>query len=266
MKRLLFLLMVSLVLPCLAFAEDKTKPPIIKGKCPETQVVGEVDDCLKCHITGSFKIKEIAPDAHLSYPVYGMEILNEGTDKIGYFKVEGIESEPIREMFAYFDRHKIKHVILEISSPGGSLFEAWRIIGLMNTWKQRGMLIETRCQNFAASAGFMVFVNGTLGHRGINPHAELMWHELMSFSVLKISTPTSSEDEAKLLRHLQDSGNRYLATRGNLTKEELDKRIKSKELWMHGSQALKDGFADKVLGEWEKFGSTDDTTTPSYSK
>ena len=224
--------------------EEKT--PVVKGKCPKTQVVGDVGDCMRCHVEGSFAVKETLPDATFAYPNRATKIF-QGKNPFGYYVLEDILPDPLKEYLDYLEWKGIKKAVIELYSPGGSLFAAWRIVGIMNMAKAKGMVIETRCHGFAASAGFLIFISGSMGHRAISPQSEVMWHELISFKFIAIDTPSSSEDEAKILRHLQDTANEYIATRCKLSKEELDKRVKNKEFWMNGKEAYRDGFADKLL-------------------
>jgi len=223
------------------------KTPEIKGRCPKTQVVGDASDCLRCHVAGSFAVKETAIGATRVYPIYDMQILNNNKGEYGYYLLKEINSDNVKKFFVYLKTHKIDRAVIEIHSPGGSLFDAWRIIGLFSDAKSSGITVETRCHGFAASAGFLIFISGSMGHRVISPQSEVMWHELISFKMFDISSPTSSEDEAKVLRHLQDTANEYIASRCQLTKEELDKKVKNKEFWLNGKQAFADGFADKLL-------------------
>ena len=134
---------------------------------------------------------------------------------------------------------------MEIHSPGGSLFNAQRIVGLMDDYKHWGGKITTKVNGFAASAGFYVFMNGD--DRLVSPTAQLMWHELYTFSFFKISEPSDSEDEARVLRHLQDTVNQWIADRSHLTKDEVDAMVKKKELWVNGLQALENGFATGLI-------------------
>lgn len=226
--------------------EDKAAPET-KGKCPITQVVGDVADCLRCHVVGNFAVKDTAVDATRNYPTYDMKILEDAAGEYGYFLLTAIEPDNVMKFLDYLREHKIKRAVVEIFSPGGSLFGAWRIVGLFTMAKSQGIVIETRVHGFAASAGFLIFIAGSMEHRSISPQSEIMWHELMAGSYFKIETPTSSEEEAKILRHLQDTANEYIASRCNLTKEDLDQRVKNKEFWLNGKQAYEEGFADKLL-------------------
>ena len=252
MKKLIAILTVLLFVGLLfagspwAMEMPKEEKTAVKGKCPKTQVVGDVNDCMRCHVEGSFAVKETKPDATNTYPNRATKIF-QGKEPFGYYVLDEILPDPLKEYLDYLEWKGIKKAVIELYSPGGSLFGAWRIVGIMNMAKSKGMIIETRCHGFAASAGFLIFISGSMGHRSISPQSSIMWHELLSFKFLSIDTPSSSEDEARILRSLQDTANEYISSRCNLTKEELDEKVRKKELWMNGKQAYEDGFADKLF-------------------
>ena len=216
-------------------------------KCPETTMQRE---CLTCHVTGKmpgakgrFPVKEALPDAWRVYPVNSMKVI----DGVGRFFFTDVNSQEIKEFFDYLDRHEIKKAIIEIHSPGGSLFDAQRIVSLIQSWQASGGTVETRLYGAAFSAGFYIFVSGD--NRLVSPNSDLMWHELKSFEGygFKITTPSDKEEEARILRHLQNIRNAYLATRGKLNKAEMDEKVAKKEFWMSGKEAVEFGFADGFI-------------------
>ena len=243
MKKLIIILMF-IATPLMVGAEyeaapkkEEEKKPVVQ-QCPKTKMT---ESCLGCHVIPSFKLKESPPDAIFEYPNPDTKIMG-GT---GYFFLDDIDDNEVIAFFDYISWHpNIKHIVFEVQSPGGSMFRAWRIVGLMDLYKARGYTIETRVHGFAASAGFMIFANGTKGYRFATPTAELMWHELISFTMFDISGPSDKEDQAKVLRHLQDTANNWLVQRSKLTKVDIDEKIRKKELWMNGQQAVEYGIAD----------------------
>ncbi|KIX11025.1 ATP-dependent Clp protease proteolytic subunit [Dethiosulfatarculus sandiegensis] len=222
------------------------KPP--QTQCPKTLMV---KDCLKCHVIPTFELKEKKAHAERSYPNEHTSIIELKGTQMGYYMLKGeVErktSEEVRQYFEYLDHLTIRKAIVEVQSPGGSLFEGWRIHGIMEHYKSKGMIVETRCYGWAASAGFIIFVSGSRGHRLVSPQAELMWHELKSFKMFDVSSPADKEDEAEVLRHLQNTANTWLASVSRLTKDELDKSVHKKELWLNGKEAIEQGFADGAL-------------------
>jgi len=230
-------------------SEKEIKSPI-RPHCPATKI-SDNDKCSLCHVMvkegGKVKygLKEINPFDRYTMPSGRMRMV--APDTI-YFLLTDIDGDFFADAYHYvLMRPEIKRLILEMQSPGGSMMEAWRIVGLMDTLKASGIEVETRCHGFAASAGFMVFINGSRGNRKVSPTAELMWHELISFKFFSIETPSDKEEESRVLRHFQDNCNRWMAGRCNLTKEDLDAKIKKKEFWMTGKEAAEYGFADSLI-------------------
>ena len=178
--------------------------------------------CLACHV--ETKAETIPLDA---------QIILENDTPAGYLLLSAINSNEVKAFFDRLDRHKIKMAIIEIHSPGGILFEAQRIVGLMRHWQSKGGKIETRLLGAALSAGFYVFLAGDI--RLVDKDSDLMWHEIQG----------GSDDNVK--KHLQAIRNRYIASRGKLTKREIDEKIDNKNFWMSGKDAVKFGFATGFL-------------------
>ena len=247
MKKLLSTLLSTLLiigLSTLVFAEDEDDEKLV-SICPKTL---SEDSCMDCHSIPDWSLIEKLPDANRNFP-FGPEMIIKDT-KVAYLFITSISSTSVDKFFEYVRWHpEIEKCVFEIHSPGGSLFEAWRIIGLMELWKSKGMLIETRVHGFAASAGFVLFVNGTKGHRFASATAELMWHELYTFEFFKVNRPSDAEDEAVVLRHLQSTASNYLAKRSNLTAEEWDEKVKKQEFWCNGAEAVKFGLSDGLPGK-----------------
>ncbi len=208
------------------------------GACPTK---GLVKGCLECHKTPSFKIK-------YNYPNSNIRIHESATGKkLGYYTLRDIYGNGVKDAFKFIEEHGIKYMIIEVQSPGGSMMEALKIISLIDFYRNKGFIIETRCHGFAASAGFMIFAAGNSGHRLVSPTALLMWHEVQLLSRLEISNPSKTADKAFILRFFQDNANVWLSTRCNLSKEEIDKKVYKSEWWLTGREALKYGIADSFL-------------------
>jgi len=247
MKTLLILISLFFAINVSASEVEKDTPPL--GKCPKTQIIGKADDCMKCHTQPSFRLKESSIDEGYNFPPY-TKIITENGKKIGYYFLSDIADHYFSDaMYYIFGKHDLEKVIVEISSPGGSLFNAWRIVGLMQYWMTKNKIIETRCHGFAMSAGFLIFSSGSKGYRLVSQTAEFMWHELLTFAMFKIDTPSSTEEQSRILRHLQDTGNQWLSSVSKLKKDDIDDLIRKKEYWLRGSEMVDKGFADGFLGK-----------------
>ncbi|MHA2219498.1 MAG: ATP-dependent Clp protease proteolytic subunit, partial [Candidatus Hodarchaeales archaeon] len=192
MKGILAVLFI-LAFVATGFSFEYPSPTIYKAKdadetegiCPETQIT---TNCMSCHtmVRGdgekyTLGLKEIPLEAGLNLPD-GAKLVYQGDDIVLRYVISSINDNFVEELFRYLSWHKnIKHIIFEVHSSGGSIFDAKRIIAHMDKFKNNGGIIETHCPGWAGSAGFLVFINGTKGYRFIHPYAELMLHELWTF-------------------------------------------------------------------------------------
>jgi len=222
------------------------------GYCPVTLVKGDYWDCARCHVERpaagmGWPLKESSPTAKYDPPA-GVRVLYRAGEFVGYILLDSIAAHYINNAFEYLNWHpEITKVIIEVQSPGGAVFEAWRIVGIIVGWHDR-FEIETQIKGMAFSAGFLIFQAGEV--RAAAPHAELMWHEVRSWVMFDEKTPSKLSDEADVYRHLQDNAHRWILERvGGVDKKELDELVNKKEYWLTGSDALEVGFVDKLL--WE---------------
>ena len=248
-------ILLLILLSTLVYAEDEDDEKLVSIEeaaekivqiCPFTRLE---DSCLDCHVTPDWTLKEKLPNANRAFP-YGpdMDVVENG--KTAHLLITGISASEVARFFEYIRWHpEINKCVFEIYSPGGSLFEAWRIVGMMELWKSKSMIIETRVHGFAASAGFIVFVNGTTGHRFVSETAELMWHELIKYELFSAKRPSDVEDESVVMRHLQSTASDYLAERSNLTAEEWNEKTAKKEFWCNGKEAIGFGLSDGLPGK-----------------
>jgi len=241
MKKIMMIVAVLfLIIPSFGWAEDKVACPVPWRVLPKQIIIG----CMDCHIKGDFRVIETKADAHLTYPTKSMQVI----DGEGYFLLTNINDTDIKDYFDYLHRHSIKKAVIEIHSPGGALFDAQRIVGIIRYWQTRGVTVETRLMGSAFSAGFYIFTAGD--KRLVDEYSDLMWHEIQISSWgFNVTTPSDSEEKVRIYRHIQDIRNKYLATRSKLTLKEINDMVAKKELWISGKQAVEYGFADGFLGK-----------------
>ena len=234
------------------YSELEKEPPQVG--CPVT-LITDNDKCMKCHVLVQggngveFGLKEIDPYAKYEFPPSTKVV--EG--KLHHYLVY-VNSSDIEQLFHFVIRHPEfgKHIVIEVDSFGGGIFEAWRIKAFFTELESRGYIVETRTRGVAMSAGFIIFVSGTKGYRFVDQNSEFMLHELWSIEWPKVATPSDKEQEAKIYRHLQDNINDWVSTRGSLTKDDIDKRIKYEEMWVVGAEMVELKFADGFLGDTSK--------------
>lgn len=247
MKTLIVLCVLLLATVCIA--EEKIDIRV-KPHCPKTLMT---ESCFSCHTAPDWKLKEKAPDNQLEYPT-GCRFIDYPENPKGIMEVGDISegaADTLQKFFAYLRRHKVTHAILQIHSGGGNLFDAWRMKTLMNQFQEAGWIVETRVPGFAASAATIVFLAGNKGHRIASPQSELMFHEVSSYEggmfFVKKNTPTSTEEQAKIMKHLQDTINTWVPTRGRIDPKEFAEKVKGKEFWATGQQCFDMGFVDRLI-------------------
>lgn len=234
-------------------AEDDAKAKGEQSICPVTKIKDNAR-CMDCHLVvvekgkARWGLKECDPHKQFNYPSMNFRFDDENGNRIARLLLTDISSYEIERSFVYLQSHpEVKKFIIELQNPGGSMFSMWRIIGLMDAYKAKGNIIETRCHGFAASAAFILFVNGSKGNRLVSPEALFMWHEVMSFSFLEIKTPSSTEDEAQVMRKFQNTAHSWLAARAKVSKEKIDENVRKREWWLTGSEMVEYGFADGLI-------------------
>jgi ATP-dependent protease ClpP protease subunit len=230
--KLLVLLIASLSLAfllsnlCMAKESDKAT---CKSK------YGFTSDCTACHIP---------PTGEIGYPLpNGVKIHGD----IAYIYVEHIDFNTLRDKFLSLKRYKISKIVIDLFSHGGSLFDAMGMVALIKDQEESGKIIEIRARGIIASAGLIVMVAGTRGHRYLDKYAMLMFHELSALKFFSIDTPSSIEEESKIFRMIQNKVNDYIVSRSQISSEELREKIKKRDFWMDAGEAVKYGFADKIM-------------------
>ena len=221
--------------------------------CPVSKI-SDNDKCMTCHQMvieqgkPKFGLKEILLESSYEAKPFALEIMQEGDAIVGYYVLSGISPSVVEKINRYLlENLEIKKLIIEIHSPGGSVMDAWRIIGLIEEMKARGIEIETRCNGVAASAGAILLVAGD--KRLVSPHAEIMIHKVWQFSMFDIADPDSAEDKAEVLKHFQRNINEWFASRTKISVKELNSNTFHKMWWLTGLEAVELGVATGLIGE-----------------
>lgn len=227
MKKWLSVILVVLVLmiPCAAIPEERT---------------------LNKNVVGEYYTYGVLPE-----PLPNTIVIKRGDLTIqgdtAYLYLEHISFEKLWENFNAMRPFKIKRIVLELFSFGGSLFDALAMASLIKDQATDGKIVEIRARGLVASAGLIILVSGTKGYRYIHPISMVMFHELKSLTI-SYDSPSEKEENAKIERFIQDQVNQYIVSRSKISIPELKERIQRREFWMDAQTAIKYGFADKLLG------------------
>jgi len=221
--------------------------------CPATKI-SDNDRCMSCHTMmmengkPKFGLMEIPLSANFSERPSVLDIVQEGDEVVGRVEIGGTGGYALRAIADYYyTRPELKTLIMELQTPGGSVMDAWKAVGVIREMQSRGIVIKVRCYGIAASAGVILLVAVDIGVRTVSELAEVMMHLVWTFTMFDLKTPDTAEDQAATLKHLQENINKFLLSRSKMTKEQLNECIYKKDYWMTGAEAVKFGLADKML-------------------
>lgn len=140
-----------------------------------------------------------------------------------------------------------KEVTIYINSYGGFLHELFPMIDGLNMLKEEGFTVKTFVSGVAMSCGFILFLQGTRGHRYITPLSQLLSHPYSSgkggtYYDLK----ESRESEDWLMEQLFEL---YQTALPHQSKQFIqEKLLKQTDSFILPENAVKLGIADKIIG------------------
>jgi ATP-dependent Clp protease protease subunit len=141
------------------------------------------------------------------------------------------------------EKSQAKNILVCINSYGGEVGEG---LAIYNALKNSPARVTTRCDGFACSAASVVFMAGD--EREMNEASLLMIHNAW----------TTAEGNAEQLRKQADdleviskTMNSIYLSYVNITEEELQQLL-DEESWITPVEALRMGFATKIIGETHK--------------
>lgn len=135
-------------------------------------------------------------------------------------------------------------ITMNISSPGGSIYDGYIILDTMNYIKPE---ISTICMGMVASMATIIASSGTKGKRFILPHSRFLIHQPMT----GISNGTQCSDvqiKAKEIETLKVELTKILSDNSNLDYDEVEKMC-DRDTIMTAEEAVNYGFLDKIINK-----------------
>lgn len=131
--------------------------------------------------------------------------------------------------------------VIEITSPGGSVFDGLALFDYVKAHQAKGYVFETHGTGLIASMATVLLQMGD--KRVLGKNSWFMIHELSDFIVGNLS---EIEDGAKVAKRINRNLIELLAERSNLTPGQIEQRSKRKDWYLTADEAVKHGFADEV--------------------
>ena len=134
-----------------------------------------------------------------------------------------------------------KPIKIYINSFGGSVYDGFAIIGMMENSKTP---VHTYAYGSVMSMALLIFVTGS--YRVANRFASFMYHEILDQPVYeKLTALSENIEESKRIMNMYDG---QLLAKSMLKKKQLDDHKKNKSDWyMTAETGQKYGFVDEII-------------------
>jgi ATP-dependent protease ClpP protease subunit len=166
-----------------------------------------------------------------------------------YIYLKWVDYADLMELFNQIQILSYKKITVDLFSFGGSVFDALAIVAMFEDQQRMGKIVEIRARGIVASAGLIIMMSGSPGYRYIDRLSWVMFHEMQSFKFFSVESVSDQEEQARISRRIQDQINKYVTAKTKVTPEKLSDLIKKKELWCDADEAVKYGFADRIIGK-----------------
>jgi len=130
---------------------------------------------------------------------------------------------------------------IEIHSPGGSVFEGYRLFNAIKELRNRGVVVTARINTIAASMGSVIAMAADKVE--IASNGRIMIHEA---SMGTHGDANKMRQAAELLEGISDEIAGVYAEKTGKPQDEMRELMK-KETWMTAKQAVDMGFADSIF-------------------
>ena len=158
-------------------------------------------------------------------------------------EIDEVSVEYFLEQFAARVDGGATEVLIDINSPGGSVFAGLDIIEAFRASEAKGVRTVCRVDGMAASMGALILQSCT--ERQMTKRSTVMFHEPEIGGV-----GGKSHELRRWAQTLEDLGH-YLAilasARLNITVAEYEDRVRDRELWLSWDEALRLGAVDLLV-------------------
>ena len=155
----------------------------------------------------------------------------------------------------------LETVHMEINSPGGSVFDGYRIFNALEGMKQRGVEVVATVNGKAASMATVILM--AADKRQITKGSAMLVHDA---SVGTHGNAAEHLKSAKILEAISAEISEIYAEKTGSTAEEM-RDLMAEDRWMTASEALEKGFIDQILkgSEPEKIDKPNESTQNKIS-
>lgn len=132
-------------------------------------------------------------------------------------------------------------LLVIINSPGGSVFEGWRLFDELRAASLLGHKVTTRVRGIAASMAAVLVQAGD--ERVIGPESYMMIHEPSSFAFGKAF---EVKEQAVLMDRFTEQIAQKFAERSGKKVKEMKALFERTDAWLSAAECVKHGFVDRI--------------------
>jgi ATP-dependent Clp endopeptidase proteolytic subunit ClpP len=144
-------------------------------------------------------------------------------------------------------------VTVEINSPGGSVFDGYRIYNALRGISSRGVIVRTVANGIAASMGSVILMAGD--ERVMTAGSRIMIHDAATVVSGNAATIRKTADT---LESISDEIAGIYASRAGISKD-VARAMMLEETWMDSKTAEKLGFVTEITAEKENIDNLTDS-------
>lgn len=155
-------------------------------------------------------------------------------------QVDDASAKHVIDRLLYLDLQNSKEIQLVINSPGGYVTSGFAIYDTIKSLKSP---VSTVCSGLAASMGSILLSAGAKGRRFMQPHAQVMIHQLSGGARGQAS---NIEIQAREIIKTRELSAQILADNCG---QKVDKVMKDfdRDYWMNAEESLAYGIVDAML-------------------
>ena len=171
--------------------------------------------------------------------------LRQGVVRLNSAIVEDTASQFLSEL-EYFRRKQVPRVMVKICSPGGGAYYALAIYDALRDISASGTKVIALVEGFAASAAAMIVLQAA-DERICRANARFLLHETRRWVFFAVERTSDLEDEVKEMQALTERIVEIIATRAGKTRDEVQRLIERKEVWMSATEAKEWKLVDRIV-------------------
>lgn len=157
-------------------------------------------------------------------------------------EIDDSTAKDVIDKLLRYDMLNHKDITIYINSPGGKVTAGLAIYDTMNYIKSD---VSTICIGVCASMASILLINGAKGKRYIFPNAEVMVHEVSSWTMGKVSELQDKVNHSKGLNYKLW---KIIEDKTNKSVKDLKREATRKDFYLNAKMALKYGFVDSIIG------------------